>query len=165
MKNIFLITLMAISHLSFGHDFFYAFAEMEYKEECSCVEVSVRVSAHDLNTIAESMIEEYKGLEKSLNNSADERQIVDKLIMNGFEISQQAEVIEMNYEGFELFNDDECIFYFTSEAFKPEVINLRFDLFMNQFSEQQNKLILIRADKQTEPYMFFIFKRQSEIKL
>jgi len=149
MKNIILIALIAISHLSFGHDFFYAFAEMEYKEECSCVEISLRVSAHDLNSIAESMIEDYKGLERTLNDSDDEGQIVDKLIMKGFEI----------------FNDDECIFYFTSEGFKPETINVRFDLFMNQFSEQQNKLILIRADKQTEPYMFFIFKRQSEIKL
>jgi len=165
MKNIILIALIAISHLSFGHDFFYAFAEMEYKEECSCVEISLRVSAHDLNSIAESMIEDYKGLERTLNDSEDEGQIVDKLIMKGFEISQGTKVIEMSYQGFEIFNDDECIFYFTSEGFKPETINVRFDLFMNQFSEQQNKLILIRADKQTEPYMFFIFKRQSEIKL
>ena len=165
MKKIIAIILLGISHLSYGHETYYAFAEMEYDTDCSCLEISITLSSHDLNTIAENLIQEYNGLEKSLNDTEKSQQIITEFIFKGFEITQNSKPILLSFEGFELFNDGNCLFYFKSEKVKSSQINVRFDLFMNEFSEQQNKLIFIKSEERTEPYNFFIFRRQTEIKL
>jgi len=165
MKKIIVIILLSISHLSYGHETYYAFAEMEYDTDCSCLEISITVSSHDLNTAAENLIQEYPGLEKSLNDAKKSEHLINNFIFKGFEISQNSKPILLSFEGFELLNDGNCLFYFKSEKINLSQITVRFDLFMNEFNEQQNKLIFIKSEEKTEPYNFFIFRRQTEIKL
>lgn len=165
MKKILFLFLLSFSTFCQGHETYFAFAEMEYDKECSCLEISIRVSSHDLNSIAENKIPEYQGLEKTLNDSQLSHQIVEDIILKGFVISEKPKVFQLFFEGFELNNDGNCLFFFKSERIESNQINVRFDLFMGEFREQQNKLIYIISKDLNTPYNFFVFNRQTEIKL
>ena len=93
------------------------------------------------------------------------KEITDDIILQGFQISQAKKFTQLFYEGFELNNDGNCYFYFRSEEMDHETINVRFDLFMGIYTDQQNKLIYRNSDDINETYGFFIFKRQTDIKL
>jgi len=140
MKGILILFLLFLSAFSYGHDTYFAFAEMEYDEDCACLEISIKVSAHDLNSIAENQTKNYLGLEKTLNSKEGNSNILQKIILQGFEISQHQKKIVSLYEGFELNNDGDCFFYFKTEKLEKGLIDIRFDLFMNTYLEQQNKL-------------------------
>ena len=110
MKSILILFLLLISAFSYGHDTYFAFAEMEYDEDCSCLEISIKVSAHDLNSIAENQTKNYLGLEKTLKSKEGNSNIIQQIILQGFEISQYQKKIVSFYEGFELNNDGDCFF-------------------------------------------------------
>ena len=67
--------------------------------------------------------------------------------------------------GYELLEDGSCSLYFTSETIKQENITMKYDLFMQEFSEQQNKLQYLKSPDKTEIFTFFIFRRETEIYL
>lgn len=163
MKSILLLILLAISTYSLSHETYFAFAEMEYDENCSCLEISIKVSAHDLNSIAENEIKNYSGLEKALNNEEQIQKIIQKIILPGFKITQNQKELELFYEGFELNNDGNCLFFLRTQKIERSVVNVTFDLFMSTYIEQQNKLIYNKSNHSKEPYNFFESKRETEI--
>ena len=165
MKGILILFLLFLSAFSFGHDTYFAFAEMEYDEDCSCLEISIKVSAHDLNSIAENQTKNYLGLEKTLNSKEGNSNIIQQIILQGFEINQNQKKIVSFYEGFELNNDGDCFFYFKTEKLEKGLIDIRFDLFMNNYLEQQNKLIYNKPDHSKKTFVFFGSSRETKIAL
>ena len=114
MKKIIILILLGISPTSFGHETYMSFAEMEFNQECSCLEISISVSSHHLNTISEDVIQKYQGLETALNDQKQSQQIITDVILEGFTITQNSKAIYLNFEGFELFNDG-CELSFVEE--------------------------------------------------
>ena len=112
MKGILILFLLLLSAFSYGHDTYFAFAEMEYDEDCSCLEISIKVSAHDLNSIAENQTKNYLGLEKTLNSKEGNSNIIQQIILKGFEINQYQKIVSF-YEGFEL-NNDGIVFFISN---------------------------------------------------
>ena len=165
MKGILILFLLLLSAFSYGHDTYFAFAEMEYDEDCSCLEISIKVSAHDLNSIAENQTKNYLGLEKTLNSKEGNSNIIQQIILQGFEINQYQKKIVSLYEGFELNNDGDCFFYFKTEKLEKGLIDIRFDLFMNTYLEQQNKLIYNKSDHSKQTFVFFGSSRETKIEL
>ena len=165
MKGILILFLLFLSAFSYGHDTYFAFAEMEYDEDCSCLEISIKVSAHDLNSIAENQTKNYLGLEKTLNSKEGNSNIIQQIILQGFEINQYQKKIVSFYEGFELNNDGDCFFYFKTEKLEKGLIDIRFDLFMNTYLEQQNKLIYNKSDHSKQTLVFFGSSRETKIAL
>ena len=165
MKQILTLVILSIHALTYSHETYFAFAEMEYNDDCACLEISIKVSSHDLNSIAENKIENYQSLESALNDNKQITDIVENIIFQGFQISQHEKFAQLFYEGFELNNDGNCYFFFRSEEIDIELINVRFDLFMNTYTEQQNKLIYRDSKESKETYSFFLFKRQTDIQL
>ena len=165
MKGILILFLLLLSAFSYGHDTYFAFAEMEYDEDCSCLEISIKVSAHDLNSIAENQTKNYLGLEKTLNSKEGNSNIIQQIILKGFEINQYQKKIVSFYEGFELNNDGDCFFYFKTEKLEKGLIDIRFDLFMNAYLEQQNKLIYNNSDHSKQTFVFFGASRETKISL
>lgn len=165
MKGILILFLLFLSPFSYGHDTYFAFAEMEYAEDCSCLEISIKVSAHDLNSIAENQSKDYLGLEKTLNSKAGNSTIIQQIILQGFEINQNQKKIASFYEGFELNNDGNCFFYFKTEKIEKSLIDVRFDLFMNTYLEQQNKLIYNKSDHSKKTFVFFGSSRETKLVL
>ena len=165
MKKILLLFLLSFSTFCQGHETYFAFAEMEYNKECSCLEISIRVSSHDLNLIAENQIENYQGLENALTDKKQIKDIIDNIVLKGFQISQYKSFTQLFYQGFELNNDGNCYLFLNSEEIAHDSINVQFDLFMGIYTEQQNKLIYRKSKELNETYSFFIFRRQTDIKL
>ena len=165
MKGILILFLLLLSAFSYGHDTYFAFAEMEYDEDCSCLEISIKVSAHDLNSIAENQTKNYLGLEKTLISKEGNSNIIQQIILQGFEISQYQKKIVSLYEGFELNNDGDCFFYFKTEKLEKGLIDIRFDLFMNTYLEQQNKLIYNKSDHSKKTFVFFGSSRETKLAL
>lgn len=165
MKGILILFLLFLSAFSFGHDTYFAFAEMEYDEDCSCLEISIKVSAHDLNSIAENQTKNYLGLEKTLNSKEGNSNIIQQIILQGFEINQYQKKIVSFYEGFELNNDGDCFFYFKTEKLEKGLIDIRFDLFMNTYLEQENKLIYNKSDHSKKTFVFFGSSRETKLAL
>ena len=165
MKSILLLFLLAISTYSLSHETYFAFAEMEYDEDCSCLEISIKVSAHDLNSIAENKIKNYSGLEKALNNEEQNQIIIQNIIFQGFKITQNQKNLDLFYEDFELNNDGNCLFFLRTEKIEKIAVNIEFDLFMGTYNEQQNKLIYKKSNHLKEPYSFFEARRETEITL
>ena len=165
MKQFITLVILSFHALTYAHETYFAFAEMEYNNECSRLEISIKVSSHDLNSIAESQIENFQSLESALTDKKQSTDIVANILLQGFQISQQQRFTQLFYEGFELNNDGNCYFFFRSEEIDNESINVRFDLFMNTYTEQQNKLIYRDSKESKETYSFFLFKRQTDIQL
>ena len=165
MKGILILSLLFLSAFSYGHDTYFAFAEMEYDEDCSCLEISIKVSAHDLNSIAEGESNNYLGLEKTLNSKEGNSNIIEQIILQGFEINQNQKKIVSFYEGFELNNDGDCFFYFKTEKLEKGLIDIRFDLFMNTYLEQENKLIYNKSDHSKKTFVFYGSSRETKLAL
>ena len=125
MKQIITIIILSFHAFTFSHETYFAFAEMEYNDDCSCLEISIKVSSHDLNSIAENKIEDFQSLESALNDKKQIADIVENILLQGFEISQHEKFTQLFYEGYELNNDGNC--YFFLGAKKLTMNQLMFD--------------------------------------
>ena len=59
----------------------------------------------------------------------------------------------------------EIVFYFKTEKLEKGLIDIRFDLFMNTYLEQQNKLIYNKSDHSKQTLVFFGSSRETKIAL
>ena len=164
MKSLLLIFSLLAPALLYAHDTFFSFAEMQYDQSCQCLEISLSISSHDLEEKAELLIENYASLEESLKIESDRERIL-KFVKDGFVIYQNKQQLELQLMGYELLEDGTCSMYLISESVKQENITMKYDLFMQEFSEQQNKLQYLKSPDKTEIFTFFIFRRETEINL
>ena len=90
--------------------------------------------------------------------------MIDEILFEGFKVYNNNKEITLFYVGHELLQDGNCSIYLKSESFDKTTIQLFYGLFMNVYTEQQNKLSYKQVNKQTV-YNFFVFKRENEIEL
>ena len=164
MKFLFFFLAFGCSFVTSAHESHFSFAEMEYDAECTCLEVTLTVSSHELEFSALNKKIIDSQLENGLNNDLQRTNIITDIILDGFRVYQSEEEIPLFYIGHELLQDGNCLIYLRSSSFERRNIILFFDLFMNLHTEQQNKLSFIKAKKQTV-YNYFVFKRENEIEL
>ena len=164
MKSFLLILFLIAPALLHAHDTFFSFAEMQYDQSCQCLEISLSISSHDLEEKAASLIENYESLETSLKIESNRKQI-SEFIRDGFTIFQNKQEIELQMIGYELLEDGSCSFYLVSDSIKQENITMKYDLFMQEFPDQQNKIQYLKSPDKTETFTFFIFRRETEINL
>ena len=43
MKQILTLVILSIHALTYSHETYFAFAEMEYNDDCACLEISIKV--------------------------------------------------------------------------------------------------------------------------
>lgn len=164
MKFVVVLFFSGLCFLSFGHESYFSFAEMEYDRTCECLEVTVTLSSHDLESFAIENEIITSTLEKGLNDESLRMKMINEIIFEGFKVYNNEKEITLFYVGHELLQDGNCSIYLKSESFDKTTIQLFYGLFMNVHTEQQNKLSYKQVNKQTV-YNFFIFKRENEIEL
>ena len=164
MKSLLFIISLIAPALLYAHDTFFSFAEMQFDHKCECLKISLSISSHDLESKAEKIIEHYVSLEESLKLDSDRENIME-FISDGFSIYQNEEQVNLKLIGYELLEDGTCSLYLKSEPLKQENITMKYDLFMHEFSDQQNKLQYLKSPNKTETFTFFIFRRETEINL
>ena len=164
MKIFILAFLLSLKTLGFAHDTYFSFAEMQYDTECNCLEITLTLSAHDLDAYADRQNMLNATLEEDLESEDTRQRLVQETILKGFKIKQNRQDIILFYEGYELFEDGTCSFYLRSEQMDATECTLFYGLFMDVYPEQQNKLNY-KKEKDQVVYNYFVFKRENTIEL
>tara|TARA_B100000508_G_scaffold118450_1_gene98524 strand:+ start:37958 stop:38455 length:498 start_codon:yes stop_codon:yes gene_type:complete len=150
--RLFIIAALGLGLLSF-HEYFFGFGELQYNEKTRKIEVSIAVTGHDFEQYLEEKGVEIPPLEECVNQPVHLNKI-EKEIRLGFEAKEENQKLQFDLIGMEVNNKDQAIFYLTSrEMERPDELVIRFDLLMNYFIKQQNKLTVFNDGKK-EFYSF-----------
>lgn len=160
MKNILLIFSLFLAFNGSTHEYFFAFAEVEYDEINNRVEATLTVSTHDF----EFYLQQKGIIQGDLNkNKSDslKMQLIEKEILKHFQLkhffavgenttSYTQKMSELKLDGFETNLTGTTEFYMSSEVYLPlNTIEVTFDILMDQHPNQQNKLYLITRDEKS----------------
>lgn len=161
MKHVLFVFLILSSSYSFAHDYFFAFAEVEYDEYNARVEATVVMTTHDFESYLRKKNIITKELSYYKNDSLILKQ-VESEILKHFSISNSS-VGAFSLEGFEIELTGMIQVYLTAPILSPaEGLDIQFDLLMDEFKEQQNKLTFIYRDQKTS-YVYLQNKRSQHI--
>ncbi len=164
MKSLILFLFLLVSSIATAHEYFFAFAEMEYNVSTKCLEVTLTASAHDL----EDALNENGIAIKELEDHYTDFVMIEKLqnfINEGFYIATNNNSTKFQIIDFKVDETGMVNFYLQSTVL-PEVttITIHFDWLMNTFPKQQNK-ITYRKGLETSTLVFISNKRTNELKL
>ena len=166
IKNITLLFILFISSISFAHNYYFAFAEVEYNEMNRSLEATIIASAHDV----ESVLRENDVISKSLDyakKNKKEYYAINDFINKIFSVyvadslsdfaldSSLPPQLEFDLDGFEVLLNGDIQFYLSTKIQNPiNQFQIKFDLLMDKFPEQQNKLTFrFRNKKLTHNYL------------
>jgi hypothetical protein len=154
MKFIFTLLLtVLISGKAQAHDYYFAFAEMEFNQSTSQYELTLRVSTHDMEHWLNDHQVTVKELEDHTKDSLIQYQI-SELLLEGFVVTANEDVV-FHMDGYEVLETGMTNFYFTSEASELiSPLHIMFNLMMEDYPLQQNKLTFIHDGMRvTVPFM------------
>ena len=154
-----LILFTIVANHSMAHKFYFAFAEVEYNEINKSLEATLIASAHDM----ESVLRDTKVISNTLENSKKNKKefyaindflnnnfsfyITDSLSFTALDSSMPPQ-IQFILDGFEVMMNGDVQFYLSANiSSNIDQIYVKFDLLMEKFSEQQNKLTFRFRDK------------------
>ena len=162
MKVFYFILFILFSLHVNAHDYYFAFAEVSYNDISKKVELTITVSTHDF----ELAIEKEKNYNIELETLKDSVQLADveSYLLNHFSIAND-KTIKLNLIGHKTLLNGVTNFYFESNAIVlSKAITFSFDLLMDEFKDQQNKLTFYyRGNTYTRPFLFD--KRKQTIEL
>ncbi|MFT5861277.1 MAG: hypothetical protein ACI865_003399 [Flavobacteriaceae bacterium] len=147
MKNFLLIVFCAFQSMAYSHDYFFAFAEMDYNDITRQFESTLVISSHDLERVLnekELSIDSLDGM--TLNSDLHEE--LSSMISKHFQINSGDQQASFSLFGAELLLNGTVEIYLSSDPIDLDgTIQIRFDLLMGKYPEQQNKLTLYHRDK------------------
>ena len=159
MKFVFLIVFLT-SFYSFGHDFFFAFSELEYNQKTKKIECTITVSTHDF----EGCMNSEKIMITDLNllyQKKSEFKLVENYIKNHFKIWSD-DLILFKMIGTEISLNGTMNFYLESEEILlNKEIKIFFDLLMDQNKTQQNKITFIHNNNSYTKEFFYSERLQT----
>lgn len=148
MHKLAIITLTCLLSFSLkAHDFYFAFAEMEINPFTGAIETTLMVTTHDMEKALTETNIEVRELETDLMDSLVQLS-VENYINKHFVLTTGDFQSNFHIEGYETFLNGLTYFYLLSDG-KAEVVSykVKFDLMMDIFPEQQNKLTLYYRDR------------------
>ncbi|HBW87275.1 MAG TPA: hypothetical protein DEF82_11210 [Crocinitomicaceae bacterium] len=179
MKPLFLILFILFlvsSEEIKAHPYFFAFAEVEYNELNQSLEATIIASAHDV----ESVLKENKIISTTLDEARKNNNeyfaintflnkhlcihSADSLSISALDSALPPQ-LEFILEGFEVLLNGDVQFYLSTKIAKPtNQFYVKFDLIMDKFPDQQNKLTIRFRDKKNT-YNFLNTTKTQFIKL
>lgn len=161
MKHVLFVFFFLITSFTYAHAYFFAFAEVEYDEYNARVETTLVMTTHDF----ESYLRKKNIITKELSFYKSDSLVlkqVETVILKHFSISNPS-VGALSLEGFEIELTGMIQVYLTAPILSPaEGLDIQFDLLMDDFKEQQNKLTFIYRDQKTS-YVYLQNKRSQHI--
>lgn len=135
-----------ISSISFGHAYYFAFGEMQYNNDNERFEVSIRATGHDIEEYMEHLGQGIGKLEVAKDNPIA-KQKLEEMLLKHFTISVEDKRLALELVGLEVNVKDEVVFYLVSKKIKePKIYTIKFDLLMDYFEEQQNKITIFTTE-------------------
>ena len=160
--RLFLLVLLT-SFNTYAHDYFFAFAEVEYNESSKKLEATLTVSTHDLEVVIKKegiLLRDFSEIEKG----SKDFEIIENYLLRHFKIKS---ISSVNFKllGFKISLKGVTEFYLQSESVKIEnQVEVLYDLLMNHNKKQQNKITFYH-EKKTYTRPFLISEKTQTIKL
>ncbi len=148
-----LVLLLSSIHISLAHEYYFAFAEAQYNHTTKRIELSLSVSTHDIEHYLQDKGVKVKELEDFQSDTLMQKEFSIELL-KGISFSINSSVIGYKLIGYQVNKNGLTDFFFQSEVIElSNEIKVRFDLLMNQYKEQQNKMTFIyNLKKHTYPF-------------
>ncbi len=162
LKQALLICILFVTTSLSAHDYFFAFAEMKYNEVSGRIEATITLTTHDY----ERSLRERGILNQEISKLADDEEayaIFQADLNKGFKLNVNGKEIQFNLEGIEVQLTGVTNFHLSAEV--PSSITkleMTFDLLMESFVEQQNKITFIYRNNKSS-YEFLQNKITQEI--
>lgn len=153
-KFIFLLVLTLSAFRANAHQYFFAFAELEYNAIQEKFEGTLIFSAHDLeDVLMEKGIVNAK-FDKVLHDSTTIASIGQELFRN-FHLTHKTQKVTLIPVDFRITENGLLEFYFSSTKVQiTEAIDVEFSNLMDEFPQQQNKITFIyHGKKQTVAFL------------
>lgn len=175
--NLLLISsCLLVSSASWGHQYFFAFAEIEYNEMAQKFEGSVVATAHDFELVLMNSYGLQTKLEKIEAKSSEVK--IMEVYLNKFLTLRYGCALDMNavdaycsadwsIESFQIMKNGTIELYFSAPAKHVyTLIQVDFRFLMDHFSDQQNKLTFIyREDRKTQSFTQTQYQHYFALKL
>lgn len=162
MRTIAIIIILALTFLNSSfvseHRYFVSIATIDHKKDLKAFEISIQLTAHDVEKSLESIGDLRLGSDKELQNA---NQILSSYINNNFSIWTNDKKNELIFVGKEIGNDETLYLYFRSNAPKKlDKVKIINNILTKTFSEQENITYFNSGSIKKN----FIFKKHSSIK-
>jgi hypothetical protein len=175
-KYIILLFILYLSVISYAHKYYFAFAEVEYNEMNQTLEATIIATSHDVEFVlkeqgvisksldyAQQNKKEYQAINDYLNKTFSVH-TVDSLTILALDSSLPPR-LEFILDGFEVLLNGYVQFYLSGKTTSPITqCYVKFDLLMDKFPDQQNKLTFRFREKKLT-YNYLIFNKIQFIKL
>jgi hypothetical protein len=143
--------------VSYAHEFFFAFAEVEYNEVNGRFEVSITATTHDLDKQLRAVDAQFKGLQQASGDSLSYALVESELNKHfSFSFLQENSIMDgtnafyFQLDGIETQLNGTVVLYLSAASRTVnDKMEVTFDLLMEQFPEQQNKLTFIYRGKKS----------------
>lgn len=136
--------MLLLSFSSFGHDYHFAFMEMEYNSEHKEFQASIKFSEHDLTYIICQKNDINSSFSKIMQVDSLRSQVFH-LILTGFTLKIEEKEIHFSIEAFDGVQNGDALFYLKSEEIKwKSPIEMQFNFLFDYFPDQQNKMDFIQ---------------------
>ncbi|RFC55404.1 DUF6702 family protein [Brumimicrobium aurantiacum] len=146
LKLFFLSFIFLLAFQSQAHEFYFSFAEMQYNDSAKKFEISLEVTGHDFEAYLKDKEINIPKLEDCKDNPIY-LNIIQNEIKEGFKILVEDREITLNIVGMDINDNDQVVFFLTSSKIeKPENIDIQYNLLMDFFPLQQNKLTLFTPE-------------------
>ncbi|MNJ84923.1 hypothetical protein D3C87_23870 [compost metagenome] len=156
MKKRLLFCLFSLALFSVqAHEYYFAFGEIEYNETSKKFEITLEMSAHDVEfDLKKTGVNLEKHMEDQLQNKEFKKQL-ETYLLAGFSISTDHSPINLSLVGFDVLPNGQLYAYLESSQVElDKSLHFKFDLLMESFPNQQNKITLIHLKrKQTAVFL------------
>lgn len=133
--------------ISFSHEYYFSFAEMEYNDISRKFEITISVSTHDLEMVYKKNKDVKLDLQEYKSNS-ESTELIITYFRQHFELKTEKATCRLNLIGFESSLNGVTNFYFESDEIDiTPTLNLKNDILMDEFPNQQNKITLYYQSK------------------
>ena len=155
---IILAGMLLNSSFASEHKFFVSITTIHHKKDLKALEISIKLTAHDIEKALKNRGELKLGSDKELPNA---NQILASYIKNHFSIWINDKQNELVFVGKEIENDETLYLYFSSNAPKTlDKVKIINNILSKTFPEQENITYFNSGSVKKD----YVFKKHSSIK-
>lgn len=128
---------------TYGHSYYFAFAEVEYNDFTNKFECTLTASTHDINHII--IIDSISTLPiEKIQSETTNYLKLESFLNEHFQIRGSSFNSQFNLQGIDVLLNGNVNFYLESNEINlPSGIDIKYDLLFDHFEEQQNKVNFI----------------------
>ncbi|MEO9531653.1 MAG: DUF6702 family protein [Crocinitomicaceae bacterium] len=162
MKKLLFIFAIFFCAPLMAHQYFISIAEMEYNSEKNRIDVSLKMTAHDLEDVIGRKFDEKIDI-MAISDSSKVFVYFQDYLKHNFRVISEEEVLRMSYLGKEIKNTEDLFVYFSFlQPKNPAAIKIISNL-LYSISDLQQNIVHYKYLNQTKSVTLVASENQAEI--